>query len=108
MYTLSHFRSEENLLYYNHRYPSNDIPYVFDNLIRTDDHTIKFVFDVKASESLPDLAMDDLAFEQMDYFHQYPFDSGHRHLVTSVTEHGRDVRFSNNEWYYKAVIMKPK
>jgi hypothetical protein len=52
--------------------------------------------------------MDDLAFEQMDQFHQYPIDPGHRHLVTSVDENGRDVQFSNNEWYYKVGIMKQR
>jgi hypothetical protein len=66
------------------------------------------MFDVKESESLPGHTMDDLAYEQMDQFHQYPIDPGHRHLVTSVDEHGRDVQFSNNEWYYKAGIMKPR
>jgi hypothetical protein len=50
--------------------------------------------------------MDDLSTQDMTLFREYPVDPGHRHLVTSIDENGHCIRFSNNEWYTKAGVMK--
>jgi hypothetical protein len=46
------------------RRPVN-VPFLFDNLIRTDGHTIELIYSVKESEKLTDLAMDDLFTQDM-------------------------------------------
>ncbi|CEP19231.1 hypothetical protein [Parasitella parasitica] len=87
--------------------PEN-VPLIFRNTIHTDDHTIEFIFGKRESEfeSLPELTMQDLSHEDLARFHVHGIDPGHRHLVSAVDiERGR-VRFSNNEWYQKAGVLK--
>jgi hypothetical protein len=89
-----------------------NIPYIFDNCIRTDGHTIEFLFGKKKSvfESLPDLTMSDLADLDIEGLHVYGINPGHNYLVTAVDiegyfgtqENKNCVRFSNNEWYANA------
>ncbi|CEP09761.1 hypothetical protein [Parasitella parasitica] len=100
--------SEGHLRQYNpNRQPAN-IPYLFDNIVRTDGHTIEFLYNVKVSpmNNLPDITMADLCNEDIEQFHQYPIDPGHRHLVTSVDQTVNGVRFSNNEWCAKSGVLK--
>lgn len=92
------------LCLYDREYPWENAAYVFDNLIRTDGHTIEFVFGARKSEfgGLPDLRMPDLANEDIDRFHVYGVDPGHNHLFTAADQQHTKLRFSNNEWYTKA------
>jgi hypothetical protein len=85
-------------------------------MIRTDGHTIEFLFATRKSEfdALPNLTMPDLSDEKFNQFHVYGIDPGHRHLLTAVDVERQDnepanqncVRFSNNEWYAKVGILK--
>jgi hypothetical protein len=92
------------LCLYDREYPRENAAYVFDNLIRTDGHTIEFVFGARKFEfgGLPDLRMPDLANEDIDRFHVYGIDPGHNHLFTAADQQHTKLRFSNNEWYTKA------
>jgi hypothetical protein len=48
---------------YNPDDPPQDLPYVFNNMIRSDGHTIEFIYGVRhsSSEGLPDLTMSDIS-----------------------------------------------
>jgi hypothetical protein len=96
------------LYQYNRNAPPEDVPYLFDNSIRTDGHTVEFLFAKKKSafDHLPDLKMPDLADENMDDFHIYGVDPGHNHLFIAVDEQDTRFRLSNNEWYIKASFKK--
>jgi hypothetical protein len=102
----------DNIQEFNRVTPPTNIPYIFDNCIRTDGHTIEFLFGKKKAdfESLPDLTMSDLADLNLEDFHVYGVDPGHKHWITAVdvegylgvNENQNCVQFSNNEWYVKA------
>jgi hypothetical protein len=108
--------SMTNLERYNFDDPPEDRRFVFNNMIRTDGHTIEFLFAARKSEfdALPNLTMPDLSDENFNQFHVYGIDLGHRHLLTAVDVERQDneptnqncVRFSNNEWYAKAGVLK--
>jgi hypothetical protein len=97
--------------------PPLHVPYVFNNMIRSDGHTIEFIYGVRHSSSggLPDLTMSDISDlsdlptdlqKDLDEFDIFEVDPGHRHLVTGVNAQGVRRRFSNNEWYCKSGILQ--
>ncbi|CEP13573.1 hypothetical protein [Parasitella parasitica] len=109
-------RSLANLHQYNPEASPYNVPYVFNNLIRTDGHTIELLFGERKSEfeNHPDLTMPDLSDEDLEQFHIYGVDPGHRHLVTAVDperQQGQQqnqnfIHFSNNGWYAKAGVLR--
>jgi hypothetical protein len=102
----------DNIQRFNRDTPPTNIPYIFDNCIRTDGHIIEFLFGKKKSafELLLDLTMSDLADLDLEDLQVYGVDPGHNHLVTAVDiegyfgtqENKNCIRFPNNEWYAKA------
>jgi hypothetical protein len=91
--------SVNNLNQYNRENPPGNLPNVFDNVVRTNGHTIEFIFNVKSSgtEPLPDLETSDIPTADIGRFDAFGVDPGHRHLFTAVNTGGSCTCFSNNE-----------
>ncbi|KAG0166015.1 hypothetical protein DFQ30_007682 [Apophysomyces sp. BC1015] len=80
----------------------------FTNVIRTDGHTLKFIFAKRKTQGppLPDLTLVDFIGEDMNDKQVIGVDPGMGQLFTAVDDRFEVARMSNSEWYAKAGFMQ--